>query len=141
MMMELQSGSRRWTLVFETGEEVIETLAAFASREGVHAAHFTALGALRTATLAYFDWDTKEYRPIPVDEQVEVTSLVGDIGVADDRPAIHAHAVLGRRDGGAVTGHLLRGTVRPTLELFLDEGERPLHRRPDAESGLALIRP
>lgn len=139
--MEEQSGRRRWTLVCETGEEVIEQLRAFADREAIRAAHFTALGALRTATLAYFDWETKQYQEIPVPEQVEVTSLVGDIGIEDDSPAIHAHAVLGRRDGRAVTGHLLRGSVRPTLELFLDEGENPLHRRDDAESGLTLIRP
>jgi len=139
--MERLPGRRRWTLVYETGEDVITQLGAFADREGVRAAHFTALGALRTATLAYYDWETKEYQEIPVDEQVEVTSLVGDVGVEDDSPAIHAHAVLGHRDGRAVTGHLVRGSVRPTLELFIEEGERPLHRRADAASGLTLIRP
>ncbi len=141
IVMQDEPDRRRWVLVGEPGDEVVAELTTFAERERVRAAHFTALGAFRSATLAYFDWEAKAYLEIPVAEQVEVTSLVGDIGVADDGAAIHAHAVLGRRDGSALTGHLLRGTVRPTLEVFVEEGAGTLRRRPDAETGLALIRP
>ena len=57
---------------------------------------------------AIFEWETKQYRPIPVDEQVEVASLVGDIALGPDgKPSIHLHAVLGRHDGTALAGHLL----------------------------------
>lgn len=136
-----EGGARRWALVCETGEEVVEQVRGFADRAGVQSARFTALGAFRSATLAYFDWERKEYRDIPVEEQVEVTSLIGDVGVDEDGVAVHAHAVLGRHDGSALTGHLVRGTVRPTLELFLDEGAGTLHRRPDPETGLTLLRP
>lgn len=127
-------------LVFETGDEVISTLVAYAEEAGIRAASFTALGAFRRATLAYFDWDTKEYREIPVEEQVEVTSLVGDIGFHDGGPAVHAHCVLGRPDGSAVTGHLMQAEVRPTLELFLTLYAGTLDRVDDAETGLHLIR-
>ena len=36
-------------------------------------------------------------------------------------------------------GHLLEAHVRPTLEVVLTELPRHLHKRKDAESGLALI--
>lgn len=127
-------------LVFDTDDEVVEVLKAHARRTGLRAAHFTALGAFREATLAYFDWETKEYREIPVEEQVEVTALVGDIGVHEGEPVVHAHCVLGRRDGSTIAGHLLAGHVRPTLELFLDAHDGELVRRVDEESGLPLIR-
>lgn len=127
-------------LIFETGEEVIRALEAHARRTGIKAAHFTALGAFRSATLAYFDWKTKEYQEIPVKEQVEVTSLVGDIGTHEGDPAVHVHCVLGRPDGSAITGHLLEAEVRPTLELFLTAYDDDLVRRTDQESGLPLIR-
>ena len=129
-------------LVFEPDDEVMATLSAFAEERGIRGAHFTALGAFRSATLAYFDWETKEYEEIAVDEQVEVTAMVGNIGRKEDGSvAVHAHCVLGRRDGSAVTGHLMEATVRPTLELFLSVGTNELTRRPDEESGLDLIRP
>lgn len=129
-------------LIFETDDDVMATLSAFAEERDIRGAHFTALGAFRSATLAYFDWETKEYEEIPVDEQVEVTALVGNIGRKEDGSvAVHAHCVLGRREGSAVTGHLMEATVRPTLELFLNVGANELTRRPDEESGLDLIRP
>lgn len=127
-------------LIFETGDEVIKTLEAHARRTGITAAHLTALGAFQSATLAYFDWETKEYEEIPVDGQVEVTSLVGDIGTEDGDPAVHVHCVLGRPDGSTVTGHLLEARVRPTLELFLTAYDDELVRRLDEDSGLPLIR-
>jgi predicted DNA-binding protein with PD1-like motif len=126
-------------LVFEKGDEVVEVLKAHARRAGIRAAHFTAFGAFRSAILAYFDWKTKEYVEIPVDEQAEVTSLVGDIGVHDGEPVVHAHCVLGQQDGSPLAGHLLEGHVRPTLELFLHAHDGELTRATDEESGLPLI--
>jgi predicted DNA-binding protein with PD1-like motif len=101
----------------------------------------TAIGALNRAKLVFFDWDAKEYRPIPIDEQLEVASLVGDIAIGpDSQPSVHVHAVLGRRDGTAVAGHLLEGHVRPTLEVIVTESPAHLCKVKDMESGLALIR-
>lgn len=135
-----QAGRRAFVLVFQTGEEVVAGLRDFARKEGVRGGHFTALGAFREATLAYFDWESKAYVDIPVEEQVEVASLVGDLGVRDGEPVVHAHCVLGRRDGATVAGHLRAGTVRPTLELFLTLSQEDLTRKRDPETGLALLR-
>ncbi|HVU25789.1 MAG TPA: PPC domain-containing DNA-binding protein [Opitutus sp.] len=127
-------------LICETGDEVMTTLTDFAQRNKIHAGHFTAIGAFRSAVLAYFDWERKEYHDIPVDEQIEVLVLAGDIAWKDDRAVVHAHAVLGRRDGSTRGGHLIRGSVRPTLEIMLQAGGA-LQKRFDPESGLALIAP
>jgi predicted DNA-binding protein with PD1-like motif len=45
-----------------------------------------------------------------------------------------------KRDGSAWGGHLLEGVVRPTLEIIVTESPQSLVRRPDPETGLALIR-
>lgn len=128
------------SLIFDTGDEVIDTLENHARRTGMKAAHFVALGAFQSATLAYFDWDEKDYLEIPVEEQVEVVSLVGNIGTHDGAPVIHTHCVLSRRDGSTIGGHLLQAHVRPTLELFLTAYDDQLVRRMDENSGLPLIR-
>jgi predicted DNA-binding protein with PD1-like motif len=70
-----------------------------------------------------------------------VLALVGDIAFQDGKPKIHAHVVLGRRDGSARGGHLLEARVRPTLEVILTESPAHLNRVYDPASGLALIRP
>jgi predicted DNA-binding protein with PD1-like motif len=133
-------GQKTYALVFETGDEVMEGLAAFAREHKLGGSHFTAIGAFQDATLGYFDWSAKDYRKNPVGEQVEVVSLVGDIADGEKGPKVHAHVVLGKSDGVALGGHLLEAHVRPTLEVMLIESPQHLRRKHDQETGLALIR-
>lgn len=118
---------------------MIGELTAFARTRQIGAAHFTAIGAFRELVLGYFDPATKRYRKIPVREQVEVLSLVGDIALDGGEPKVHAHVVVGKADATAHGGHLMEAHVWPTLELILTESPRNLRRRSDAETGLALI--
>lgn len=133
-------GRATYALVFDTGDEVSETLLAFAREHRVSGASFTGIGALEDVVLGYFEWESKKYKRIPVREQVEVVSLVGNIARSPDGgPALHAHIVVGRSDGMAMGGHLLGGHVRPTLEVALTESPVHLQRAIDPETGLALL--
>lgn len=131
---------KTYAIILASGDEVMESLNAFARSERLSAASFNAIGAFERAELAYFDWDTRKYGIIPVNEQVEVASFTGDIALSPDgEPAVHVHTVLGLRDGSARAGHLKLGLVRPTLEIILTEAPRHLRKRMDPQSGLALI--
>ena len=89
----------------------------------------TALGAFRSVTLGFFDFGRKDYERIPIDEQVEVLSLVGDFASDEDgEVALHAHVVVGKRDGSAHGGHLLAASVRPTLEAMVVDAPAELRR-------------
>jgi hypothetical protein len=131
---------RTFAVVMETGDEVLGSLLSFAKEQKLSAAEITGIGALRGAVLGYFDWQTKEYERIPVEEQVEVLNLTGNVALGDGEPKLHLHIVLGKRDGTAHGGHLLEGHVRPTLEVIVTESPAHLQRRSDPETGLALIR-
>lgn len=139
-LLHQENGQRTFALIFETGDEAVAGLVEFAVANGLKASHLTAIGAFRDATIGYFDWQSKKYQKIPVNEQVEVLSLIGDIATKDGKPALHAHAVLGRSDGSTRGGHLMQGHVRPTLEVILVESPAHLRKELDEESGLALIR-
>jgi predicted DNA-binding protein with PD1-like motif len=135
-------GQQTWVIVLETGDEVMQCMQRFAEDHGVFAAQFNAIGAFRRVVLNYFDWEAKQYIRIPVDKQVEVASLTGDIAKAPSgKPAVHVHLVVGQRDGTALAGHLGEGHVRPTLEIVLTESPTALRKVHDPASGLALIRP
>ena len=126
-------GKRTFAVILQKGDEAMRCLQDFAAKERLGGAQVTAIGALSSAKLAFFDWETKQYRPIPVE-------LIGDIAVGPDgKPSIHVHAVLGRRDGTALAGHLQAGHVRPTLEIIITESPVHLCKVKDPESGLALI--
>jgi predicted DNA-binding protein with PD1-like motif len=130
---------RTYALILDRGDEVVSSLERFAGDHDLVASRLTAIGAFSAVTLGYFNWETKEYERIELDEQVEVLSLIGDVTLADGGVKLHAHVVLGRRDGSTRGGHLLKATVRPTLEVLLVDSPLYLRRQFDPVSGLALI--
>jgi predicted DNA-binding protein with PD1-like motif len=135
------TGSRTFALIFQSDDEVISLLQRFASEQRLSASQFTAIGAFRDVTVAYFDWQSRQYQKIPIHEQVEVLTLAGDVSLDEQGKAkVHAHVVLGLRDATTRGGNLIAAHVRPTLEVILTESPAHLVRRHDPQSGLSLIR-
>jgi uncharacterized protein len=124
-------GQRTYAVVLETGEEVMDCLHRFMTEQHIFAAQLTGIGAFSDLVLLYFDWEKKAYLRIPVREQVEVASLLGDVAQAPSGEAVlHIHLVVGKRDGTAMAGHLAEAHVRPTLEAIVTES--PAHLRKKA---------
>jgi uncharacterized protein len=140
-MRSTSAGPNVSLLVFDLGDEIVDTLRHFAETSGVASAHFYGIGGLHRATIAYWNWDTKQYEDIAVDEQVEIMSIIGNITRVEAGLKVHAHVVLGRRDGSAFGGHLKGGLVRPTAEVVVTAIPNAISRQRDPLSGLELIRP
>ncbi len=138
-----QAGQQRtFVVILETGDEAMTCLKRFVGQEKIEAAQVTAIGAFQSSVLGYFDWETKDYQKIPVNEQAEVAAFIGDVAIGPDgKPSLHVHCVLGCSGGRPVAGHLLEGHVRPTLEVVVTDSPAHLRKRHDPESGLALITP
>ena len=131
---------KTYAIVLKSGEEVINNLMAFAKKEKVSICQFTAIGAFSETVVGFFDFSLKDYKKIFFDEQMEVLTLSGDISLFKDGYKIHAHVILGKEDGSAHGGHLIKATVHPTLEIILNESPAYLQRQIDDETGLALIK-
>ncbi|WFU11277.1 DNA-binding protein (plasmid) [Rhizobium sp. CB3090] len=134
------SGQRTYVVVLDAKEEAFSTLSNFATTYEMTAASVTAIGAFEKATVGWFDFATRRYRSIPVEEQCEVLSLLGDIATGDDgKASLHLHAVLGLKDGSTRGGHFIDGIVHPTLEVTIIETPAYMHRRHHKDLGIALI--
>lgn len=134
-------GEKVYAVIFHKGDEALSGLTDFAIANHVMDAHFTGIGAVSGATVACLDVEKKMYRPIPVGQQVEVLSLIGDVAEFGGKPVVHMHAVLGRPDGSTVGGHVFELRVNPTLEVFVTANTTALKKRPDAASGMKMIDP
>ena len=130
---------RTYVVVLDRGDEVVHSLQHFIREQHVTAARVTAIGAFRRAELAFFDPVQKVYVPIYCGEQVEALSCLGDVTVEAGHPKLHLHAVLGRRDGTALGGHLVSAEVYPTFEVMIVESPAYLQRVFDPAVGLSLI--
>jgi uncharacterized protein len=128
-----------YVVVCDPGDEAVDTLTQFARSEDLEAAQITAVGAFEHAVVGWFDRAAKDYRRIPVDQQCEVLSLLGDVAEGADGPIVHIHTVLGLSDGTTRGGHLLEGKVFPTLEVVVTETPAELRKVMHPEIGTALI--
>ena len=134
-----EGGRKTFAVIFDKGDEAKKGLTDFAKRHRLGVSQITAIGAFSDVTLGYFDRQKREYLEIPVHEQVEVLSLLGDIVDDQGEPSVHAHVVAGKKDGSTVGGHLLEAQVWPTLEVVVTESPTHLRKSYDPETGLALI--
>jgi uncharacterized protein len=139
ILNQTEGGQSTFALVFDKGDDVIHGLLEFAKRYQIGGAQVTGIGGFSDVVLGYFEPTRLEYREIPIHEQVEVMSLLGDITRENDNPKLHVHAIVARSNGQAYGGHLLQANVWPTLEVIVTESPKYLQRRHDPETGLGLL--
>lgn len=141
-LIDDHEGRRTYAVALEMGEEVMQTLGDLAAELNLIGSSVVGIGGFERVRLGYFDWENQNFLQNVVDEQVEVLSFQGNIAEGDDgKPKLHVHVVLGRSDATTRGGHLVEGTVRPTLEAIITESPVHLHRRHDEDTGLVLLKP
>ncbi|KPL04631.1 MAG: hypothetical protein AMJ90_00250 [candidate division Zixibacteria bacterium SM23_73_2] len=123
----------------EAGEEVISSLSEFAKKEKILGGFLFGLGAIKDATLGYFDVKNREYIKKTFDDEYEISSLVGDIYYFEGKPDVHAHVTLSGRDFKVIGGHLFSATVTGTGEFFICVSSDMLQRKKDPQTGLNLL--
>ena len=131
---------KTYAVILDSGEEVMQCIQSFAKQQNLKASQFSAIGAFSKATSGFFDFNIKDYKKIEVNEQVEVLNVAGDISLYNNEIKIHAHVVLGKQDGAAYGGHLLKAIVHPTLEIILTESPSFLKREMDNDAHIPLIK-
>ena len=122
---ELNTHTRSFRLIFAKGDDVRGGLLAFAEKNHLTDARFTAIGALDSAVIGWSDRPKKAFKVIRLNEEMEVASLSGSIVRGPDgKPVVHAHCVVALLRNGAVhAGHLLQGRVSITMQLYLEDSQ------------------
>lgn len=138
-LLSKEQGLRTFAIVFDKEDDVIPLLLQFANEKNLSSARLSGIGAFQSVRLGYFDRETRKYEPIDIEEQVELLSLIGNFARKEGKPKLHAHAIVGKRDGSAHGGHLLGARVWPTLEIMVIETPAHLQRTLDESTGLALL--
>jgi len=118
--------------------DLVQSITELARSKGIEAGSFTAIGALKSARLGYYNQSSHEYREIKIDSPHELASCTGNISLKDGEPFVHAHVVLADEVGNTKAGHLLEGIVFAG-EVHLRQLEGPrLERKYDEVTGLSL---
>ena len=128
----------RYVLSLDNHVEIVEALGAFCEEKGILAGNIQGIGAVSEATFRFLDPATRQYVDKTFAEQMEITSLVGNISRKDGKPYLHLHLTCGRRDYTCVGGHLLKARINGACELLVDAFQVPVGRYFDEETGLNL---
>ena len=139
LLLSRSSQEITYAVIFGKGDEVMAGLAEFAQKEHLGASQITGIGGIEDATIGYFDRQKNMHRPISINQQSEVLSLLGDIALFQGKPVVHIHMTVGFPDGSAHGGHLLKAHVWPTMEVIVTEYPNAMHKKLDAETGAAFI--
>jgi predicted DNA-binding protein with PD1-like motif len=121
---ELGANTRTFQITFAKGDEVASGLLDFAEKNHLKNSHFTAVGAFDHAVLGWYDLAKRAHKKIPIDEEMEVASFVGNVTLdSKGKPVVHAHCVVGLSDGRAIAGHFVEGHVSLVMQVYLVDSE------------------
>ena len=121
----------------ETGADWRREIETLASEVDAEAGWFTAIGSVEDAEVWFYDQAEGEYQSVDFEEPLEVAACVGNVSLLDGELFAHTHAVLSRRSGQALAGHINRATVFAG-ELYFRAFEEPLTREYDETTALDL---
>ncbi|MDP3965395.1 MAG: DNA-binding protein [bacterium] len=139
--MQSTKDGKNHTIILERGEDVIPTLEKYCSENKIVAGVFTGIGAVNNIEIGYYDFEERKYHFRSEPGDFEVASMNGNVAVFEDKPFIHAHAVLSRCDKTleCIGAHIKKASVAVTLEVFLTEMNVGLTRKHDDFIGLKLL--
>ncbi len=123
----------------DKGEDVMNSLRKFCEEQKMGAGFFTGIGALQYAEIGLFSEEDKRYAMNKIEKPLEIANLTGSVAMAENGLVIHAHATLGDEKGRVYAGHLAKGIVSVTCEIFLTVLEDELKRKEDERTGLKLL--
>ena len=119
-------------------EDMLDSLTSFIRENEIKSGFINGIGALSTAQLGYFDGT--DYQKFVISENVELTSLSGNIALLNGEPMLHIHALVSDPSGTTKGGHVFSGCIiDPTGEFIIHEFTDSMVRSLDPSSGLNLL--
>jgi predicted DNA-binding protein with PD1-like motif len=121
------------------GKDLLDEMTVLCIKENITLGKIEGIGAVQRARIGYYNQTAREYQYMEFNSHLEITNLVGNVSIKDNKPFVHAHVTLSDEKGNAFGGHLAQGTVIFACEIILHafEGHK-LTRSYDDVTGLPL---
>lgn len=121
------------------GDKLVESIKEIFSKENIKAGSISGLGAVDKLDIGVFNPKSKEYKTIKFNEDMELTSLVGNVSQKDGEVYTHLHIVCGREDASTVSGHLNEAEISLTAEIFVNIIDGEIGRVFDEDLGINMM--
>ena len=104
--MEYRKFGKRYVVRIDRGEEVIAKLKELCEKEEINLASIEGLGAADHVVVGLYNVEKKEYKQRVFDEEMEITSIIGNITLQGKKVYQHIHMTVCNADLQAFGGHL-----------------------------------
>mgnify|MGYP003305570877 CR=1 FL=1 len=74
-----------------------------------------------------------------INSLMEIASLTGNVTTMNGEAYVHLHAVLCDKEGNAFGGHLKKGVIGATCEIFVSVVDGEVSRVNEKETGLNIL--
>ena len=110
-----------YLLKLDTHEEVIREIKKFCIDNNIKNATISAIGAINSITLGFWDNQKQEYYEQSMHRPFELSAVNGTLtsNTDNEEPNIHLHATICDKDFRTYGGHLFRAIVSKTVEITI----------------------
>ncbi len=121
------------------GMDLLEALNAEFKKRNIQKAFFTVIGAVTSATIAFYDLAKRKYKVKEFVGNYEILQCSGNVSLKDADTFVHAHIVIADSDFRCFGGHLMSKTPILAAELSaVPLSGTLLSREYDEQTGLYL---
>ena len=124
----------------QRGEDILEAIKTMAIKEDIRLGSVTGIGACDYVRLGFFQLKTQEYTETLFEEDLELTSIVGNITCKDGAYYGHFHGNFAKADSSVIGGHLVEARVSVTGEIMIQVIDGQVERQMDSETGVNLFK-
>lgn len=138
--MQYKKSGATFVILLNKGDGIIEKLTEFCTKEKIKAGHFSGIGGVGRAEVAYFSPQDRQYHAKVFDRPpMEVLSLKGNVSLSEGKIKIHAHMLFSDSSFSVFGGHLNEARVWPMCEIIFVPLKAKLQRKKDEETGLFML--
>ena len=120
------------------GDYINETFEKFALNEGIGCAWLNGIGALENPEIGFYSLETKSYHRKQFTGEQELTYLIGNITIKEDKPFSHTHITFSDTEYKVFGGHLFDANITAAGEFIMRLGNKDINRKMNHNIGLPL---
>lgn len=126
----------RYLIKLNKGEKIVESLTVFINENKIQSGYFYGIGAASNAEIAHYNVETQKYSSKVFEKPLEITNIIGSLGIFEDKPLIHPHITVADEQCRVFGGHLVEATISGTLELVFLDFKMAINKKVDPIVGL-----
>ena len=136
--MKFRIEDNRVFLTLAKGDYINQTFEAFSDINRIGSAWINGIGAIENPEIGLYSMRDRSYHRKTFIGEYELTSLIGNITIKEDKPFAHTHITFSDTDYHVFGGHLFDAKITAAGEFIMHINKNDITREMNKDIGLPL---